>query len=136
MTAFMVQDVESVARTLGVQLHIVEVWQRGEFERAFDTAIRQGAGALLILPAILSGWGARGYNWEYAVSGQHELAPRISVSGGWYRRQFGNQTVTVDNRYSIAKGSYDGPFCVNTPSSASFAPTVSVSASSVPLLIV
>ncbi|HEY7286432.1 MAG TPA: hypothetical protein VH497_13365, partial [Vicinamibacterales bacterium] len=66
-------------------------------------------------PAILSGWGARGYNWEYAVSGQHELAPRISVSGGWYRRQFGNQTVTVDNRYSIAKGSYDGPFCVNTP---------------------
>jgi hypothetical protein len=66
-------------------------------------------------PAILSGWGARGYNWEYAVSGQHELAPRISVSGGWYRRSFGNQTVTVDNRYSIAKGSYDGPFCVNTP---------------------
>jgi putative ABC transport system substrate-binding protein len=53
MTAIMVQDVESVARTLGVQLHVVEVWQPGGFERAFDTASRQGAGALLVLPAAL-----------------------------------------------------------------------------------
>jgi putative ABC transport system substrate-binding protein len=53
MTAVMIQDVESVARTLGVQLHVVEVWQSGGFERAFDTAIRQGAGALLVLPALL-----------------------------------------------------------------------------------
>jgi hypothetical protein len=66
-------------------------------------------------PAVLSGWGVRGYNWEYAISGQHELAPKVSVSGGWYRRKFGNQTVTVDNRYSIANGSYNGPFCLNTP---------------------
>jgi putative ABC transport system substrate-binding protein len=53
MTASMVQDVESAARTLGVQLHVVEVWQPGGFERAFDTAIGQGAGALLVLPALL-----------------------------------------------------------------------------------
>ena len=53
MTAIMVRDVESVARTLGVQLHVVEVWQPSGFERAFDTAIRQGAGALLVLPALL-----------------------------------------------------------------------------------
>jgi putative ABC transport system substrate-binding protein len=53
MTAFMVRDVESAARTLGVQLHVVEVWQPGGFERAFATAIRQGAGALLVLPALL-----------------------------------------------------------------------------------
>jgi hypothetical protein len=66
-------------------------------------------------PRVLEGWGVRGYNWEYGVSGQHELAPRVSVSAGFYRRKFGNQTVTVDNRYSIAKGSYDGPFCANAP---------------------
>jgi hypothetical protein len=59
---------------------------------------RNVASTLTTDPAILSGWGARGYNWEYTVSGQHELAPRVSVSGGWYRRKFGNQTVTVDNR--------------------------------------
>ena len=66
-------------------------------------------------PAVLEGWGTRGYNTEISVSGQHELAPRVSVSGGWFRRKFGNQTVTVDNRYSFAKGSYDGPFCANAP---------------------
>jgi hypothetical protein len=66
-------------------------------------------------PAVLNGWGVRGYNWEYTVSAQHELAPRVSVNGGWYRRKFGNQTVTVDNRYSIANNSFDGPFCVNAP---------------------
>jgi hypothetical protein len=66
-------------------------------------------------PAVLEGWGVRGYNWEYTISGQHELMPRVSVSGGWYRRKFANQTLTVDQRYSIEKGSYDGPFCVNAP---------------------
>jgi hypothetical protein len=67
-------------------------------------------------PAVLNGYGVRGYNWEYTVSGQHELAPRVSINGGWYRRKFGNQTVTVDNRYSFANNSFDGPFCVNAPS--------------------
>jgi carboxypeptidase family protein len=64
-------------------------------------------------PAVLNGWGVRAYNWEYAVSAQHELAPRVSVSGGWYRRTFGNQTVTVDQRYNSS--SYDGPFCLTAP---------------------
>jgi putative ABC transport system substrate-binding protein len=36
-----------------VQLHVVEVWQPGGFEYAFDTVRRQGAGALLVLPALL-----------------------------------------------------------------------------------
>jgi hypothetical protein len=66
--------------------------------------------------AILNGWGVRQYNWEYAASAQHELAPRVSVSGGYYRRWFGNQTITVDNRYNLS--SYDGPFCVNAPADA------------------
>jgi len=46
---------------------------------------------------------------------QHELMPRTSVNFGWYRRKYGNQTLTVDNRYNFAKGSYDGPFCANAP---------------------
>jgi hypothetical protein len=66
-------------------------------------------------PNVLEGWGVRGYNWEYTVSGQHQLAPRVSLNGGWYRRKFGNQTVTVDNRYNFANNSFDGPFCVNAP---------------------
>jgi hypothetical protein len=68
---------------------------------------------------VLEGWGSRAFNTEISISAQHELAPRVSVSGGWYRREFGNQTVTVDNRYSIAKGSFDGPFCANAPADPS-----------------
>jgi hypothetical protein len=70
-------------------------------------------------PSVLEGWGSRAFNTEISISAQHELAPRVSVSGGWYRREFGNQTVTVDNRYSIAKGSFDGPFCANAPADPS-----------------
>jgi hypothetical protein len=65
-------------------------------------------------PNVLNGWGVRGYNWEYTVSAQHELAPRVSVNGGYYRRWFGNQTITQDQRYDLS--SYDGPFCVSAPS--------------------
>ena len=72
------------------------------------------ASSTLTDPGVLNGWGVRGYNWEYTVSAQHQLAPRVSVNGGWYRRTFGNQTVTVDNRYSNALGSYD-TFCANAP---------------------
>jgi ABC-type uncharacterized transport system substrate-binding protein len=53
MSAVMVRDVERVAQTLGVRLHVVEVWQPDGFERAFAAARRQGAGALLVLPALL-----------------------------------------------------------------------------------
>src|SRR5262249_41837917 len=65
-------------------------------------------------PATLFGWGNRGYNWEYTVSAQDELAPRMWLNGGWYRRQFKNQLFQDDLRYD--KSSYDGPFCINAPS--------------------
>ncbi|HUR32634.1 MAG TPA: carboxypeptidase regulatory-like domain-containing protein [Vicinamibacterales bacterium] len=64
-------------------------------------------------PAVLNGWGKRGYNWEYTVSAQHQLADRVSVNGGYYRRTFGNQTFTDDLRYDST--SYDGPFCMTAP---------------------
>ena len=32
----------------------------------------------------------RGYNGEYNASIQHELAPSLSVTGGYYRRNFSN----------------------------------------------
>ena len=66
-------------------------------------------------PAVLDGWNKRGYNTEWSFSVQHELLPRMSINGGWYRRSFGNQTMTVDNRYSFANNSFDGPFCANAP---------------------
>ena len=41
---------------------------------------------------------------------QHQLADRVSVNGGYYRRTFGNQTFTDDLRYDAS--SYDS-FCIN-----------------------
>jgi putative ABC transport system substrate-binding protein len=52
-TESMVRDVESAAQVLGVQLQVLKVVAPGHFERAFDAAIRKGAGALLVLPAVL-----------------------------------------------------------------------------------
>jgi len=64
-------------------------------------------------PDLLRGWGKRGYNDEYTIAIQHQLADRISANGGYYRRTFGNPTFTDDLRYD--ENSYD-TFCITTPS--------------------
>jgi putative ABC transport system substrate-binding protein len=51
--AINVREVEMAARSLGVELQLLEVRGPGEFENAFETASRQGARALIILPAVL-----------------------------------------------------------------------------------
>ena len=63
-------------------------------------------------PDLLRGWGKRGYNNEFTFAMQHQLADRVSVNGGYYRRTFGNQTVTDDLRYDAS--SYDS-FCITAP---------------------
>jgi len=47
------RELEAAAHAWGVQLHFLEVRGPDEIERAFDTATREGADALLLLPAIL-----------------------------------------------------------------------------------
>jgi len=63
-------------------------------------------------PAVLSGWGKRGYNWEYTAGLQHELFPRWSLNADFSHRWYGNQTFTRDTRFTAA--SYD-TFCVTAP---------------------
>ena len=65
-------------------------------------------------PSVLNGWNKRGYNLEYTIAAQHQLAARVSVSGGYFRRTYGNQVFTDDLRYD--QSSYDGPFCITAPS--------------------
>src|SRR5260370_4154 len=45
---------------------------------------RNIASSTLTDPAALNGWGVRGYNWEFATSIQHELAPKWSVGAAYY----------------------------------------------------
>jgi hypothetical protein len=64
-------------------------------------------------PDTLVGWGKRGYYWEISTGVQHELTSRIGLDVGYFRRIYGNFTVT-DNR---ALGAADfSPFQITAPS--------------------
>jgi hypothetical protein len=63
----------------------------------------------------LLGYGARGYNWDFTAELQHQLSPRVSISGGYYRNWFGSFLVT-DNTL-VTAADFD-PFCVNAPRDA------------------
>jgi hypothetical protein len=53
--------------------------------------------ATVVSPALLGGWGVRPFDWQFAVSVQQQVLPRVSVEVGYSRRSWGNFTFT-DNR--------------------------------------
>ena len=63
-------------------------------------------------PEVLRGWGVRGNNWEFAAGVQHELAPRVAVDFGYFRRVFGNLAVTYDR--NLTPADYD-LFSISAP---------------------
>lgn len=66
-------------------------------------------------PDVISGWGKRFYNWELSAGVQHEIAPRVSVDLGFFRRWFGNFLVT-DN--SLVSASDFTQFNITAPTDA------------------
>jgi hypothetical protein len=48
-------------------------------------------------PAVINGWNAREYSWDFTATVNQQLAPRVSVDISYARRIWGNFTVT-DNR--------------------------------------
>ncbi|HEV2985886.1 MAG TPA: TonB-dependent receptor [Vicinamibacterales bacterium] len=63
-------------------------------------------------PALLKGFGSRGYNWETSVGIQQELLPRVAMNASYFRRSYGNFTVT--NNQAVTAASFD-PYCVTAP---------------------
>jgi hypothetical protein len=63
-------------------------------------------------PATLAGWSVRPNNWEFSTSVQHEIVPRVGIDVGYFRRWYGNFTVT-DNR--LTAPSDFSPFSITAP---------------------
>ena len=63
-------------------------------------------------PAIVTGFGVRGYNWETSAAVQHELLRNLSVNVGYFHRWYGNFTAT-DNLL-VTPADYD-PYCITFP---------------------
>jgi hypothetical protein len=61
---------------------------------------------------VLHGWGNRGYNWQGAVTVQHELVTGLGVNLGYYRTSYGNFYVT-DNTL-LSPSDFDS-YCIVTP---------------------
>jgi hypothetical protein len=66
----------------------------GALDNALFGQLRPSAA---IDPRTITGWGNRLWNQEFSASVQHQLAPRVAVDFGYFRRWFGNFAV-VDNR--------------------------------------
>jgi hypothetical protein len=54
-------------------------------------------------PDVRSGWGSRGYDWEFSTGVQRQILPRVSAEVSYFRRIFGNFLVT-DNLAVPASG--------------------------------
>jgi hypothetical protein len=61
---------------------------------------KAGPNLTQVNPDILHGWGVRRYDWQWGVSVQQELIPRVSLDAGYNRRSFSGFTVT-DNRARV-----------------------------------
>jgi Carboxypeptidase regulatory-like domain len=68
----------------------------GECGPLADPRFGQIAPGLNVDPDLRFGWGKRNYNWEMSAGVQHELAPRVSIDVGYFRRWYGNQIVTTN----------------------------------------
>ena len=58
----------------------------------------------IVNPAILEGWGVRPSDWQFGVSVQQELLPRLSVDASYNRRWF--QNFFVDDNQLVGPSDY------------------------------
>ena len=67
-------------------------------------------------PSILNGWNARPNDWQFGVSVQQEVMPRVSVEVGYYRRWWPiYDGVDVTDNIAVAPSEF-GQFSVVAPS--------------------
>ena len=69
-----------------------------------------------------SGLGKRPYSWAGSIAVDHELAPGVALSAGFYRTQYGNFTVT---RNTAVNPTDFSPYCITAPLDARLPANVS-----------
>ena len=84
----------------------------GECGALSDARFGQPIPSTVSDPAMLHGWSKRPYQWEFETGVQHQLLPRVGVDVGYFRRWYGNFTVT-DNLL-VAASDYS-PFSITAP---------------------
>ena len=77
----------------------------GECGPLADPRFGQIAPGLNVDPDLRFGWGKRNYNWEMSAGVQHELATRVSMDVGYFRRWYGNLIVTTN--LAVGPGDFD-----------------------------
>ena len=84
----------------------------GECGTISDLRFGQPIPSTVFNPATLNGWDTRPYDWEFSTSVQHEIVPRVAINAGFFRRWYGNFTVT-DNLL-VAPTDFS-PFNISAP---------------------
>ena len=91
---------------------LTNLGRNGECGPVDNTAFGQAAANTVPDSGFMNGFGKRQYNWQASVGVDHELRPGVAISATYYRRWFGNFTVT-DNTL-VTPNDYD-PYCITAP---------------------
>jgi hypothetical protein len=76
------------------QCELVNPLANGECGPISNLRFGQSVPTTVSDPAMLHGWGKRPDQWEFESTVQHQLMPRVGVEVGYFRRWYGNFTVT------------------------------------------
>jgi hypothetical protein len=108
------------------QCDLVNPLANGECGTISDLRFGQPIPSTVSDPAMLKGWGKRPDQWEFESAVQHELAPRFGVEVGYFRRWYGNFTVTDNllvNPSDYSPFSFTAPIDARLPDGGGYAVT-------------
>lgn len=69
--------------------------------------------AAIFDPSVLTGFGARSYNWQRSVQIQHQLRPNVALSAGYFRTSWG--AIQKTENTSVSPADFNS-YCVTAPS--------------------